>query len=352
MKLSEAPLVEEALPSSEFYPVSVDWRKRTLSFVRIGRETYNSAAFLVPRHTDMGKKVYTFNVDDLLLHARQSPWPTFPSHYVLISAFCCSTLLARYIDELGVSLVLKEPGLLAQLGFIKYDRSDLEGNEWAELVNLSLGLMARVFSNQNSVIVKPSDIGSLIAEDILGHDARSRMLLLSVPLRTFTLSVLKSSGRRDWVRVRAKYWHKNVAHRFGLGDVELRQMDDAKKSAFIWLITNCLWLSVRQYTNHERVLIMNGETISMDPSSALRSLMDFFRIPVHDDVIRRAVESDASSHHSKKPSKKYSAEQRSLDLLEWERSYGEEASDAIEWASRLAAKIGLRIGEGPVVELS
>jgi hypothetical protein len=113
MKLSEAPLVEEALPSSEFYPVSIDWTKRTLSFVRIGREIYNSAAFLVPRHADMGNKVFTFNMDDLLLHAQRNPWPTVRTHYVLISAFCCSTLLARYIDHLGVALVLKEPGIMA-----------------------------------------------------------------------------------------------------------------------------------------------------------------------------------------------------------------------------------------------
>lgn len=354
MKLIKAPLVEEALPSSEFYPISIDWMKRTLSFVQIGRETYNSAAFLVPRHIDMGNRVFMFNLDDLLLHARRNPWPAVRTHYVLISAFCCSTLLARYIDQLGSALVLKEPGIIAQLGIMKHAHSDLipdlERNEWTELVSLSLGLMARVFPTQSSVIVKPSDIGNLLAEDLLMHDARTRVLILSVPLRTFILSVLKSSERREWVRARAKYWHKCVAKTLGLEGVDLRRMNDATKSAYIWLITNCLWLKVRQDRDRERVLIMNGNLISSSPSSALRTVMDFFSIDVSDEDIKKAVESDASSHHSKRPAKEYNAGQRSRDLLEWERSYGREASEALEWASALAASIGLRIGEGPVVE--
>jgi hypothetical protein len=97
---------------------------------------------------------------------------------------------------------------------------------------------------------------------------------------------------------------------------------------------------------------MDGELISETPSLALRTLMNFFNINVQDEEIRKAVESDAASHHSKKPAKTYNAEQRSLDLSKWELSYGKEASEAIEWASSLAASIGLRVGEGPVVELS
>jgi hypothetical protein len=212
--------------------------------------------------------------------------------------------------------------------------------------------MSRVFPAQSSVVVKPSDIGNLLAEDFPMHDARSRVLILSVPLRTFILSVLKSPGRRDWTRARAKYWHKSVAATLGLKGVDLRRMNDARKSAYIWLVTNCLWLSARQDRNAGRVLIMNGDLISSNPSFVLRAIMDFFNIGVHDVDIKRAVESDASSHHSKRPAKKYSAENRSRDLFEWERSYGEEASEAVEWASELAASIGLRVGEGPVVERS
>lgn len=355
IKLIEAPLVEEALPSSEFYPVSIDWKKRTLSFVRIGREIYSSAAFLVPRHTNMGKKVFTFNMDDLLLHARRNPWPTVRTHYILISAFCCSTLLARYIDQLGTALVLKEPGIIAQLGMMKYRHSDLvpslEQTEWTEVVNLSLSLIARVFPAQSSVIVKPSDMGNLIAEDLLLYDPRTRVLILSVPLRTFILSVLKSPGRREWTRGRAKYWHEGVAQTLGLEGVDLRRMNDAKKSAYIWLVTNCLWRGTRQAIHDGRVLILNGDLISSNPSFALRRLMDFFNIDVRDEEITKAVESDASSHHSKRPDEKYSQESRSHDLAEWERLYGEEASAAVEWLSELAAKIGLRVGEGPVVEV-
>ena len=351
----EGPLVGEALPSSEFYPIDLNWSKRTLSFVRISQQTYNNAAFLVPQQTDMGRRAYTFNVDDLLLHARRNPWPTFPSHYILISAFCCSTLLARYIDELHVALVLREPGLIAQLGFLKQKpierRSSLEGDDWQDLVNLSLSLMARAFPDQNSVIIKPSDIGNLIAADILKHDARSRVLLLSVPLRTFILSVLKSPSRRDWVKKRASYWQKSVATRLGLAEIEVRKLNDAQKSAYIWLITNCLWLSVRQSADRDRIEIMDGNFVSAHPLSALRRLAHFFNLDVDEDVLTRAVESDAASKHSKRQKTDYSAEARARDLVEWERSYGQDTSHALRWANKVANRLNLSIGDGPVVEL-
>ena len=356
MEPVEAAPVEEALPSSEFYPISIDWKRKTLSFVRIGRETYSAASFLVPRHINMGNKTFIFNIDDLLLHARRKPWPAVRTHYVLISAFCCSTLLARYLDELGMALVLKEPGIVAQLGLLKSVDSGLvsrlETNEWKEIATLSLNLMARVFPTQSSVIIKPSDIGNLLTEDLLAHDKRTRLLLLSVPLRTFILSVLKSPGRREWVRGRAKLWYKHVAAKIGMADADPRRMNDAVQSAYCWLVTNCLWLPARQGRNRDRVLIMDGDQISSDPARALRTLLDFFRIDVADEDIERVVQSDASSHHSKRPREEYSAESRSLDLSEWEKSYGKEASEAIEWASALASGIGLQVGEGPVVEMS
>src|SRR6185437_3634744 len=308
----------------------------TLSFARIGPEIYNSAAFLVPRQADMGKKAYIFNIDDLLLHARRNPWPTARIHYILISAFCCSTLLARYLDQLGTVLVLKEPGIIAQLGILKHAHSDLtpnlERSEWKEMATLSLNLMSRVFPAQQSVIAKPSDFGNLLGEDLLMHDLRSRILLLSVPLRTFILSVLKSPRLRNWVRGRAKFWHKNVARTFGLEDVNLARMNDAARSAYIWIVTNCLWMALRRHAYDGRVLTMNGDFISANPSAALHTLLSFFDIQVQNEDIQRVVESDASSHHSKRPSEKYSAEDRSLDLSDWERSYGREASEAVEWA--------------------
>jgi len=84
--------------------------------------------------------------------------------------------------------------MVAQIGFLRYRRHDMSPDEWQaewrQLAALGLGLMSRAFSADETVIVKPSDIGNCVGDVVLAHDPRSKSLILSISLRTFILSVL------------------------------------------------------------------------------------------------------------------------------------------------------------------
>ncbi|MGH9350652.1 MAG: hypothetical protein ACRD2G_00550, partial [Terriglobia bacterium] len=120
--MSKVPNVnlDFVLASCRYYPVKIDLCRRLIWFAEIDREMYQRAGFLVPKQAKMSEERYGFNLDDVLLYDLSLPIGGAPSHYVFITAFCCSTLLARLLDRVPGCLVLKEPGILGQLGMLRY----------------------------------------------------------------------------------------------------------------------------------------------------------------------------------------------------------------------------------------
>jgi hypothetical protein len=350
----KVPLLDEAVPSCEYYPVNMDVERRLLSFTRISRHTYQNSAFLVPRHTNMGQRMYTFNLDDLLLRSMTSPLVCARTHYILISAFCCSTLLARYLSEVANCLVLKEPAMVAQVGFLRYrnwqNANEEWQSEWRQLAKLGLGLMSRAFSAEETVVIKPSDIGNCIGDIILDLDPRSRALLLSVSLRTFILSVLKADSRRNWIRGRARFWKPVLSAFPPLAAVDLKTLDDAKLSAYVWLITNAFWAQLRKGVSPGRVRFMDGEQVASSAAEALTQILSFFSLPCDTDEVARITQGETASRHAKRPGTRYDASTRNADLQDWELRFADEANLAIEWANRIARELKLGAIDGPVAE--
>lgn len=112
--------LKTALASCSYYPVAIDLGRRLIWFAELDREMYRSAGFLVPKQARMSQERYGFNLDDVLLHDLNLPIGGAPSHYIFISALCCSTLLARLLERVPGCFALKEPSILGQLGMLRY----------------------------------------------------------------------------------------------------------------------------------------------------------------------------------------------------------------------------------------
>src|SRR6185312_9454057 len=155
--------LESALASSRYYPVAFDIGRRLIWFAEIDRETYRRAGFLVPAHTPMGCDRYGFNLDDVALRDLSLPIGGAPSHSILISAFCCSTLLARLLDRVSGCLVLKEPSVLGQLAMLRYRPGTAEMQaareaEWKPWGTLGIRLLTRTFQLGDTVVIKAADV--------------------------------------------------------------------------------------------------------------------------------------------------------------------------------------------------
>ncbi|MGH9404619.1 MAG: hypothetical protein ACRD3D_02150 [Terriglobia bacterium] len=367
--------LETALASCNYYPASVDLCRRVIWFAEIERETYRRAGFLVPKQAAMSEERYGFNLDDVLLHDLSLPIGGAPSHYIFISAFCCSTLLARLLDRVPGCLVLREPSVLGQLGMMRYrtrDSGDRRSppqpeaavaaasaspgrrrgdadftagetpapqtaaeweEEWQTWAALGMRLLTRTFDPGQTVIVKAADVCNTMPEVILANDSRSKAVMLSVGLRTFVLSVLKDEKRKDWTRKRAIFWQKHLTLFPALNGVNVPELGDAEKAAYLWLVTAALWDQFRKQVDPERLLPMDGDEVSEDPGGALKRVAGFFRLPLEESRVREILADPVLGRHSKFPGQAYDGAKRRSDREDWEERFGADADRAIEWAA-------------------
>ncbi len=336
--------LESALASCRYYPVQVDLDRRLVWFAEIEREVYSRAGFLVPKHAAMSDERYGFNLDDVLLYDLSLPIGGALSHYIFISAFCCSTLLARLLDRVPDCLVLKEPSVLGQLAMLRYRPGTMEENtdrekEWKIWGELGIRLLTRTFESGETVIVKAADVCNTMGDMILANDPRSKGVLLSVGLRTFILSVLKLENRRVWTRKRANFWHKTLTLFPALNEVDISDLDDGQKAAYIWFVTAALWNRLRKQTESERLLLMDGEEVSENPESALRMVARFFGLPLAESQVEEILADPVLSHHAKFPGKTYDAALRRKDRADWEARFGADADRAMEWSASIQKRL-------------
>src|SRR5215471_16203658 len=150
--------LQDLFTSPDLYPLILDVERNALTFLRMSPESYRDSVFLDLRAQPAEAGKYTIRVDDLLLAAaRSSPVPK-RVHYILNSAYCCSTLLARYFELLPTCFVLKEPRLLSQLAVLKNGANA----SWKAAFALCLRLLSRTYEPDQMVVMKPVDCCSLI----------------------------------------------------------------------------------------------------------------------------------------------------------------------------------------------
>ena len=136
--------------SPELYPLKIDFDKRMVKFLRMTPRTYRDSVFLDERAQYVERNI-EIRLDDLLIASESAPNPAKRIHYILNTAFCGSTLLARYFELLSSCFVLKEPLLLAQLA-AQQGMSDVL---WSRCFGLCLRLLSRTYDSNQVVIIKP-----------------------------------------------------------------------------------------------------------------------------------------------------------------------------------------------------
>jgi hypothetical protein len=283
------------------------------------------------------------NLDDLLLYNRCVPRTPASMHYILHGAFCCSTLLSRYLDLVRGCFVLREPTILAQLGVLKFSMMSRAGESlserregvWEQLMNLGLALMNRTYAPDDTVVIKVNDLCNALGDVLLSSDPRSKIVFLSVDLRTFLLSCLKSEKRRNWVRMRLRNTSKIAASVPILANVDLASLSDAEAAAYIWLLNVTLCQGLRSGSNSARVMVLDGGQVAENGSDVVRAVTKFFELQLSGDDLSAIPLDCTSSRYSKDRSREYDSRVRRNDLIALEVSLGREADAGMDWVSRM-----------------
>jgi hypothetical protein len=278
-------------------------------------------------------------------------------HHIFHGAFCCSTQLTRYLEMLPHCFALREPAILTQLAVARQNyfahRDHVDGGpkkqQWESNLCLCIKLLTRTYTAEDVVVIKPSDRCNSLGTELLKRDARSRILIISIKLRSYILGVLKREGRRSWIRYRLKGWKADVQPYQALSEINenTAKLHDAEASAYLWLINRLFWKELVASSESNRVRIIDGDEIALEPRKALPKVADLFGLQLSESLLDQMLESSVVGHYSKDTSRSYSIEDREEELAGAELHFGHEADRAVDWIIKIDRKLGLGLTEEP-----
>lgn len=338
------------MSSPDLFPVNFNDRYHLIAFVRMTREMYRDLSFLDPRASRMGPDLFTMNFDDLLLYNRQVKPSPACLHLILHTALCCSTLLARYLDLISPCFVLREPNFFAQIAMRRprgpFDISsgvkpaaNMQEDEWEQIFDLGMQLMARTYAPGETVIIKVNDLCNVLGEVSLKRDSRTKILFLFVGLRTFVLSSLQSEKRRAWVKRRLLDNELTIKEIPQLAEIETKSLTDAQGGAFLWLLNSALCSRMLGGPYGDRVSTLDGELVSESPRETLGTVAEFFDVTLDQAQLEAALVHPSISRYSKNLMKPYSTESRHEHIRDLEDRFGVEADAGVEWATRIKPEL-------------
>jgi hypothetical protein len=319
-------------------PLRINSQTGLLTCVRLSRQAYRDWISLgMNGARQHGEEIYQFRVDDVLLAAaKQQPFPG-PTHYILHMAYCCSTLLTRYLDLLSSCFVLKEPQVLAELALAYKPDEPL----WDEHFNLLVRLLSRTYEKREVAIIKAHVPCNVLGERLLKHNPASAITFLVTPLRSFVLSVLKSQVRRRRVR----YWLKHIAPAVDrLASINVRDLMDGQAAVCFWVLNRCLCDQLCSGPNGSRVLVVDGDRVADSPHHVLPAVAARFGLFIDKDQLKSLLDHPSVHHHAKHPSRPYDALSRLEEMNALGKYCGSEADASIAWATSMKLLDGLSEG--------
>lgn len=320
--------LSSVLKSPELFPLRVDFDRNVATFVRMSADTYRDSVFLGFRVRSVEKNTYAIRLDDLRLAVRSAPATNSRVHFILNTAYCCSTLLSRYFEIIPGCFVLKEPMLLAQLA-LSNDRSSVR---WRDLFDLCIRLLRRTYCPGDLVVIKPHEACNRIGAELLAHDPQATITFLMTPLRPFLLSVLKLKFRRQWAHKRLYTALEDVVTWEPLARVAHQSLTDAEAAAYVWLANCFLYKQLSTGPHSSRVLLVNGERLANAPEAVLPAVAAACGLRLEVDQISQLSHHPTASSYSKGLSRHFDAASRRQELAELNASLGAEADSGIEWA--------------------
>jgi hypothetical protein len=311
--------------SPEFYPVSMDFGNNALQFLQMSRDSYRNSVFLDVRTRHLGKSAHSVNLDDVLLASASIGAKTGGAHYILNTAFCCSTLLARYFELFPDCFVLKEPSLLTQLAITPESVP-----RWEEVFQVCVKLLARTYLDSERPVIKVQEACNILGNRLL-QDTEITITFLSTPVRRFVLSILKVEFRRQWVRRRVN--QMSTRHELAelFQDVDVARLNDAQAACCMWMADRLLSQRLSSSDNCNRVLVVDGDEVADHPLEALSGIAKAGGFAVSEHQLEAVVSHPLFTRHSKDWSIPYNAASRQQELERLEQRWGKEAQMAINW---------------------
>ena len=258
-----------------------------------------------------------------------------PLHFILHSAFCGSTLLAKAFDCPGASTAFKEPVVFNDL--IGWRQRGASLPVWTTVTRDILAAIARPFEHQETVVAKMSNVVTAMAPELLDASPSSKAILMYAPLETFLTSVAKKGMEgRLWVRTLFAGLIREGVTELGYDGASLFGQTDLQIAALGWLVQQRMFEQLIAGPLAERLRSLRSDRFLQDPASVSAEAAKFFGIiPAMDEPVG-SKNTSIFNRHSKTGSA-FGLGERTMEYQRAREVHGEEITRVVIWAEQVAA---------------
>lgn len=311
----------------------------TAVFQTMTREAFQRSIFVDGRIRRDDRPSVRVPLDPLLQAFRDARPATRRIGWIFHVAQCGSTLLARALDHIGRSLVLREPAALRRLGvMIGGDGASadvLASERFAALLRITLTMLGKRWEADAPVIVKANVPVNFIAREIMALDPAGPAIALYFPLESYVAAILRTEGHVRWTE--GVFDELRLAGSpFAAGDVP---QSPAAKAAALWFA---------QMKAYERILADFPQARSLEagaffskPAETVAAAAGLFGVKLAPAEAEDIAASELFHSYSKNPALDYDPEVREAREAEARQRLADPIAEAVEWARRARARHGL-----------
>ncbi len=325
----------------EWFPMNLLPRENKMVLVPVSELLYREVNFLDDRELPVDGLI-ELPLDRVIRMSARIRAPHTPVHCIYHIAFCGSTLIARCLDQLTGTLVLKEPLSFHEMACQKRlaASSAQECALWRRSFDLLMTLLGRTFRTDQAVIVKPTDASTNLIGDVLARNEESRAIFLYVGLEEFLIAMLPDETRMGFVIDRLAELGVHFPGKPLFSEQGWRKLTSPEQAACLWFLHMSLYASIMAMNPEAGCRALDLNRFLQEPEHTLVSLARFFEIPVTLQQARHAITASLGLH-SKDQKLAYSARQRASSQREIARRYRSEIRLGQRWAARRLEQEGL-----------
>lgn len=241
------------------------------------------------------------------------------------TSFCCSTLLARALQDAPACMVYREPLVLRRLS----DARD-RGMAVAQWMAPATRLLFRPWRDDGAVVVKPTHAALNIASDLLAATPGSRAVALLSSLDDFLVSNIKKTPETHAkvpALVERAVAAGSLRHRLAGRGIEPPSLLAAV--ALQWVAQRELLVDIDARAPG-RLRFIDASQVLADLAGAARGCLDWWGLPA-DEVALDARAAAVAGVNAKQTTATYSARQREDEAAQLARMFARELAEARAW---------------------
>ena len=324
--------IREVMEDATFYFHTFMWKEDAAVFCRLAESDHRVHSSNSAR---AAREVYAVPLADLLNSREYATTRHGPVHYIFMTDFCGSTLLARALGSLEGLFCYNEPRGFVSLSNEKRridfcGRGDLR--RWIRALPVAVRLMSRTFRAGDVALVKEQPLTNYIAHELLASHPNSRALFMYSSLADYLAAVCRQPRRRAYVRHRMLHnFHETQLHA-PLAGIDKTSLGDMQIAALHWLTQVCQYAELVKRIPECSMRSIRSDMFFANPAAVLCSAVNFYGVKCNSTDIDFVVNGELFGRHSKQVDRPFNADMQQQQATRSATAYAVEIAAGIDWA--------------------